>query len=149
MPCAAIPSLSQNQLTIGIAESHELGIYAWCGEGAGRSTPTTDSPLHKFIQEALLSSVYSCGRNNYPHSQVESKSFTLHLSSLPAMCSLQEVPEPTSIRAFPTHTSSYFGQHSPSAPDPCPLSPLRAISPLWSACRAVAGCPSSGTRLPW
>ena len=103
VPCATIPSLGQNQLTIGIAESHELGMYAWCGEGAGRSTPTTDSPLHKFIQEALLSSVYSCGRNNYPHSQVESKSFTLHLSSLPAMCSLQEVPEPASIRAFP-HT---------------------------------------------
>lgn len=102
------------------------------GRGAGRSTPITDSPLHKFIQEAHLSSVYSWGRNNYPHSQVESKSFTRHLSSLPAMCSLQEVPEPASIRAFPTHTSSYFDQHTPSALGPCPLSPLPGISPLWS-----------------
>lgn len=86
---------------------------------AGAHQPQT-SPLHKFIQEALLSSLYSCGRNNYPHSQVESKSFTLHLSSLPAMCSLQEVPEPASLRAFPTHTSSYFGQHTPSAQAPVP-----------------------------
>ena len=99
---------------------------------AGAHQPKT-SPLHKFIQEALLSSLYSCGRNNYPHSQVESKSFTLHLSSLPALCSLQEVPEPASLRAFPTHTSSYFGQHTPSAPGPCALSPLPAISALWSS----------------
>lgn len=96
-------------------------MCSWCRERGGRSTPATDFTTPQMYPRGALSSKCLDGRNSYPHAQWNQNP-SLCVSPVCQLCApYRNSPSLLASKAFPTHTSSYFDRHTPSASGP--LSP--------------------------